>query len=225
MKATNNTQPAAAQAPQVTTTLNRSFFDQIGNYYIKVTEALRQINPKTGQPYAVVEFGKVLTTGKNKGLQKSIERFYYHTDEKASEAIVKYKTRIALIHSNIASDKAQKAEIKANFQNPFVIGDILSSSWGYEQTNVDFYQVKEVKGKFVTVQKIAGEMVEYNRGDSGRIKPLKDQFTTEAPFKKLVSFSGKDTTIKGNYYLNLTSYSSASIYTHGENGQFCSWGY
>ena len=34
------------------------------------------------------------------------------------------------------------------------VGDILSSSWGYDQTNVDFYKVKKVMAKSVAIVQI-----------------------------------------------------------------------
>lgn len=39
------------------------------------------------------------------------------------------------------------------------VGDIFSSSWGYDQTNVDFYQVVKVLNKSVEVQRISGNEV------------------------------------------------------------------
>ncbi|GAC1503641.1 MAG: hypothetical protein NVS1B10_08770 [Candidatus Saccharimonadales bacterium] len=34
------------------------------------------------------------------------------------------------------------------------VNDILECSWGYEQTNVDFYEVIKVTKNFITVQRI-----------------------------------------------------------------------
>lgn len=34
-------------------------------------------------------------------------------------------------------------------------GDILVSTWGYEQTNVEFFQVQRSTGSFVWIQKMA----------------------------------------------------------------------
>ena len=40
-------------------------------------------------------------------------------------------------------------------QHSFKVGDILASSWGYEQTNVDLYQVVELNGvSMVTVKRV-----------------------------------------------------------------------
>ena len=44
------------------------------------------------------------------------------------------------------------------------IGKIFYSSWGYEQTNIDFYEVVEVSksGKSLTLQQIGSKIVEVN---------------------------------------------------------------
>jgi len=35
---------------------------------------------------------------------------------------------------------------------PYTVGSILYSSWGYEQTNIDFYVVVARKGNWITIQ-------------------------------------------------------------------------
>ena len=49
-------------------------------------------------------------------------------------------------------------------------GDILSSSWGYEQTNVDYYLVLCRKNSTVTLQAIGQERT-YDCGMSGKCTP------------------------------------------------------
>ena len=44
------------------------------------------------------------------------------------------------------------------------VGDILVASWGYEQTNIDFYQVVSASGSMATIRKITGRFV----GERGR---------------------------------------------------------
>jgi hypothetical protein len=44
-------------------------------------------------------------------------------------------------------------------------GDILDSSWGYEQTNVDFYRVDKILGKkFFLVRKMKSQRIEGSEG-------------------------------------------------------------
>lgn len=44
------------------------------------------------------------------------------------------------------------------------VGDILYSSWGYDQTNIDFYEVVEVKAKAVVIRKIESKVVRRETG-------------------------------------------------------------
>jgi hypothetical protein len=46
------------------------------------------------------------------------------------------------------------------------VGNILRARWGYDQTNVDFYEVIAVRGKVVDVQEIGQHAVD-RRGPSG----------------------------------------------------------
>lgn len=52
-----------------------------------------------------------------------------------------------------AHREAQKAK-KADFTNPLFTGDFLYSSWGYDQTNVEFYQVVSTTPKTVTFREV-----------------------------------------------------------------------
>lgn len=45
-------------------------------------------------------------------------------------------------------------------KNDFQIGDILYSSWGYDQTNVAFYRVIRVTAASVTMEPIGMDVVE-----------------------------------------------------------------
>ena len=69
--------------------------------------------------------------------------------------------RQAKLEEFIASRKSwagYKAKRKEERKAPHTLklGDLLSSSWGYDQTNVDFYQVVEVVGpNSVKIQKVS----------------------------------------------------------------------
>lgn len=52
-------------------------------------------------------------------------------------------------------------------------GDILYSSWGYDQTNVDFYKVLSVTRRTATIIKVGLETVESN-GPSDRVVAVPD---------------------------------------------------
>jgi len=70
-----------------------------------------------------------------------------------------------------------KLEAKKKFQNPYKVGDILHHSWGYDQTNCDFYQVTEVKPASVVLRKIGTKTVPGSEGFmSCSLLPEKDAF-------------------------------------------------
>ena len=60
--------------------------------------------------------------------------------------------------------KQKKLEERRNFQHGLQVGDILSASWGYDQTNVNFYEVVDAGEKEVTVREVAQKTVREERG-------------------------------------------------------------
>jgi len=82
-----------------------------------------------------------------------------------------------------AKRAAERKDAVANVKE----GDIYVASWGYEQTNVDAYQVVAKKGATVTLREIALFTVEGSEGFmSDRVVPIKDRFIG-GEFKKRVT--------------------------------------
>ena len=76
--------------------------------------------------------------------------------------------------------KERKMKARAQFQNPYKVGDILHHSWGYDQTNCDFYQVVEVKKASVVLRKIGAKTVPGSEDFmSESLMPEKDAFIIE----------------------------------------------
>lgn len=72
------------------------------------------------------------------------------------------ENRISEFFANLQEHKlrviARRAESNAGHE--LKIGDIISNSWGYDQTNVDFYKIMKTTKHFVWLQKIPGSLVE-----------------------------------------------------------------
>lgn len=61
------------------------------------------------------------------------------------------------------------------------VGDILFSSWGYDQTNVDFYEVVRVpSARFAVVRQIKQETTENSSSMSGVTVPKPGEFVSTA---------------------------------------------
>lgn len=71
--------------------------------------------------------------------------------------------------------KEEKEKNQIDNFNKVQIGDIYVNTWGYDQTNQDFYQVVDKRGKSVYFRKINGKIV-VNKYDRGYCIPLKDDF-------------------------------------------------
>jgi hypothetical protein len=69
----------------------------------------------------------------------------------------------------------------------FKAGEILVSSWGHEQTNIDFYLILERKNDFVLLQEIGqSKSLDTRYGDRGETTADKTTIIGE-PFKKKIS--------------------------------------
>jgi len=60
--------------------------------------------------------------------------------------------------------KERAKEIQKNTKNIFQLGDILASSWGYDQTNIDFYEVVGITAKSIKIIKIGQSRTDENTG-------------------------------------------------------------
>jgi hypothetical protein len=73
------------------------------------------------------------------------------------------------------------------------VGTLLHCSWGYEQTNCDFYQVTEKKGCTITMREIGSRTVPGSQGDyngmADRRMPARDKFIGP-PMRKTIGEGG-----------------------------------
>lgn len=93
-------------------------------------------------------------------------------------------------HENYKRERKEKeAQIrKETFEN-ISIGDILHASWGYDQTNNDFYQVVGKVGScFLELREVASEYIEEG-WCSGKRRAIPDRFIGET-IKRKVSYKG-----------------------------------
>lgn len=110
----------------------------------------------------------------------------------------------------IASKAARAIETKAAraaFKKTIEVGTILHSSWGYDQTQCDFFQVIAVKGIRVTLRAIAGNVVPGSEGfDCCNLTPAPDEFTADE-FKATI----------GSWGIKIHSSSTATVAEKGRS--------
>ena len=137
--------------------------------------------------------GKPILTGKawrGKAL-KHYAYFSFQTPERLAAWIEEQKGCADRAETYRAERKLGEAERTAQIVAAISVGTLLCYTWGYEQTNQDFFQVTEKSGRAVKIRPIARTMDE-DAGCgpmSGRVPPLPDQFTGEA-IKKIIGACG-----------------------------------
>lgn len=82
--------------------------------------------------------------------------------------------------------KADRKAERQDFITSLNVGDILDYTWGYDQTNAEFYQVVEVKPsrKQIIMREIASHLVKDDvpgGAMSGNRLPIFGQFVSDAP--------------------------------------------
>jgi hypothetical protein len=87
------------------------------------------------------------------------------------------------------------------------LNDILVSSWGYDQTNIDFYKVIKVNGSFITLQPLDNKIVERLNEMAEKVVPSQHNH----PYKKIIRKKFKPSNYKG-YCVKIESYEFAYPY-------------
>lgn len=102
---------------------------------------------RCGRGYGVIAYGGKRNT--------SDSHYSYKTIEQAHEAIENWFARLAEHKQRVLDYR------KASYApHTFKPGDIVTNSWGYDQTNVDWYRVTSVTDHFVWLQPICGHTEE-----------------------------------------------------------------
>lgn len=124
---------------------------------------------RAGKPYffAAVFYGKQA---------RPIFYYTYRTEEARTKAVVEAFASRKLGEAYTAGRRAEKKAFKPTW----AIGSIFRTSWGYEQTNVEYYELVALKGKTGTLRQIGAETVEKEMAMAGRCVPLPGQYCGEA---------------------------------------------
>lgn len=85
-------------------------------------------------------------------------------------------------------NKSLQQEERKTYQHPYKVDDILETSYGYDETHVQFYQVIELRGKMIIIRPIASKTVREEKSADYVIAD-KDSFTGP-PVKVLPTLRG-----------------------------------
>jgi len=132
-----------------------------------------------GRPHACMFGGK---------RSKPDSHYYYPNVEARDKAVEDYFDGIQASIEFKAAYKAKQKAGKEKAVESIKVGDIFVGSWGYDQTNVEFYQVVEKKGVTCKVQEIGQKVVEETQG-CGYVRP-NPEVKCGKPVTKRINGSG-----------------------------------
>lgn len=166
----------------MTIQLTREFFVPPGAVKVrdKASSAVVYAYDRNGQPYAVAFHGKAA---------KPAFHFRFRDTEAREKRVRKFFAEVQGVENYKAERKAKRREKLAQ-PHKLQVGHILVSSWGYEQTNIDWYQVTALKGaRSVELRKI-GAVIDTDLMDQGTCTPRLDDFRGEAFTKRVDEHNG-----------------------------------
>lgn len=117
--------------------------------------------------------------------------------------------------------KQKKKQAASEFNHGFYEGQILYSSWGYEQTNLSYYQIVGFKGKSVILRKIAKKEVSQTSWASGMYEPAKNAFVGEPFVKRIVPSVGYSGQI--SYHISMGDVVGRLLEVKEGQQNYCSW--
>jgi hypothetical protein len=131
---------------------------------------------------------------------------------------------IEKVERNINAEKARKEQKKIaqqNMKHNFKVGQVLYNSWGYDQTNISFYQVIESKQKSIVLRKIASSSVAGTEGFMCvNVKPIENAFVGEPILKRVVVSVG----YSGNVSYHISAeHGCFCEYKASQEGVYSSW--
>ena len=160
----------------------------------KQSQAVAYAYERLGKFYAVLFYGK-----------RSKPEWHYSFKSEEARA-----SRVASAFASFKEWEERKQKTKEEFKSwihGFEPGDIFKSSWGYDQTNIDYYEVISVSKKMLTVCQIKA----VSSGEEGfmtaRCVPAPGEFKGK-PFKVLAQCSSTKSGPKGGYF-KVASYANA----------------
>jgi hypothetical protein len=144
----------------------------------KHSDAVAYLSNSTrdGRPLLMVFYGKQ---------SQPVANYVYKDNVRREQAIKEWFTSRQKAEAYTAKRHADRK----NFVHDYKVGDILHTCWGYDQTNREFFEVTEVKGKFLILRELAQESYRTSY-DQGQCSPLPGAYLNKEPIRRLAQEHG-----------------------------------
>lgn len=158
------------------------------------------------------------TSPRSRSGRKVVMNFLYRNDKHRSEALEKW--RVSQINKREESAKA--AEVRRRGHD-IKAGQIYYDSWGYEQTNIDFYKIVSTTKGSVIVQRIGSKRVEGSMEGHGMSCKVEPDETVQVgdPFRMIPQFKAWMNNGAGGWNLK-SRHGWINLHVAGDS-HYCSW--
>jgi hypothetical protein len=170
--------------------------------------------------YHVKENGIAVYVYRKNARRPSVSFFKTGDVESAARKYIDYvKGQADARHQRKADRIERNRKAREQFVNPYTMDQIVYDSWGYDQTNIDWYQIVKIGPRSVTLRPIAGQIVEATGSMSGQTIPAPGHFTGDPITKTIQVYMGSDDNI--HHYIP-SKHGSIGVWKEGEK-LYCSW--
>lgn len=136
--------------------------------------------PMGGRYYGVIAY--------RGNAHKSEFHYTYKTDAQVDKKIAEFFQSIRDHKKRVADRRAQD-----NAGHTFKVGEIVTNSWGYDQTNVDWYAVTRITKNYVWLRPVCAELESATGAMSG-----KEALVLDANLKPIFTEKGVETKHKAS---------------------------
>ena len=136
---------------------------------------------------------------------KILQHFVYKSAEEATKAAADWINNIRVNTENrkAEAEKRRNADKEAKASNFYKEGDIIVNSWGYGQTNIEFYKVMKVGNKTIEIKEISQKVVEGSEGnDCCNVLPGEIFLENGESYTLRVKAEGKLSNPENFYYMH-----------------------
>lgn len=99
-------------------------------------------------------------------------RYYFRSIASREKTVTEWLARVREIEGR----KAEQRAAEKAFRHSYKVGDIFRASWGYEQTNIDYYEVVRLIGDTMMGVREIGQEREATGWERGRCVPVPGKF-------------------------------------------------
>lgn len=126
--------------------------------------------------------------------EKTLTNYVYKNYQEASNAAVQLALDISKREQQRLAYNKEKREKNKNTKasDYYQLGNIIVNTWGYEQTNVSFYQVIKITNRTITAKEIASTIAPGTMGSNGMscdVLPVENNFIEDGKEYKLIVYS------------------------------------